>query len=440
MAVRRLADRLRLASLAGTLAAALAAGSASLLGAAPFLVAASALTAGLGATFLAARSALRRVETQLAALLDGVRGLSENDLGLRLAVTSDDEVGALIGYYNRIGEVLRDRRRALVERELLLDTILRGAPMAILLADGRDRVVYANPAARRLAGGPGQVSGRPVPEFLAGAPPALRDALLGGTDGLVTWEEKEHDETWRVGVSVFALHDVRHRLLVAERLTAELTRQEVAVWKKAIRVMSHELNNSLAPISSLVHSARLVLDRPESAARVPEILGTVEERVRHVAAFLEGYARFARLPMPRREPVVWKPFLESVGRLFAFRLEGSVDGREGFFDPGQIQQVLVNLLKNAEEAGSPREEIVLRYARQEDGADVVSILDRGSGMDDAALRQALIPFHSSKRSGTGLGLALSVEIVEAHGGRLEIARRPGGGVAVGFRLPPSPAP
>src|SRR5439155_18060570 len=109
-----------------------------------------------------------------------------------------------------------------------------------------------------------------------------------------------------------------HTLYMAERLTPELRRREVEVWKKAIRVMNHELNNSLAPIRSLVHSARQVVGRPEHAHRLDDIFVTLEERAIHLSEFLEGYARFARLPRPRKERVPWGEFLEGVRRLCPF--------------------------------------------------------------------------------------------------------------------------
>jgi signal transduction histidine kinase len=106
-------------------------------------------------------------------------------------------------------------------------------------------------------------------------------------------------------------------------------------------------------------------------------------------------------------------------------------------DPAQIQQVLVNLLRNAREAGSPPEEIALAVEELAGGEAglVVRVLDRGEGMDEERMSKALLPFYSSKKGGTGLGLALAREILEAHGGGLELAQRNGGGLAVTCRLP-----
>jgi nitrogen fixation/metabolism regulation signal transduction histidine kinase len=221
--------------------------------------------------------------------------------------------------------------------------------------------------------------------------------------------------------------------VLVERLTPELRRQEVAVWKKAIRLMNHELNNSIAPISSLFHSARTIQDRPDQQHRLGEIYEVIEERLTYLRMFLESYAQFARLPAPRRERASWRDLLDEVRAFYPFALSGAPPDY-GTFDRAQLQQVLINLVKNAHESGSDPKEVVVHVARSVDGT-MLRVLDRGKGMDDATMRRALLPFYSTKPGGTGIGLALSNEIVEAHGGRLNIAAREGGGAVVTCWLP-----
>jgi two-component system, NtrC family, nitrogen regulation sensor histidine kinase NtrY len=194
------------------------------------------------------------------------------------------------------------------------------------------------------------------------------------------------------------------------------------------------LNNSLAPVSSLAHSAKVAASRPDAAMRLPALLDTIAERVAHVTSFLEGYARFARLPVPRPQTVPLAPFLSGVAQLFPYTLDTPVSEATGWFDPAQVQQVLINLLKNAEESGSVRDEIRMQVDARQDGV-LLTVLDRGTGMDEDTMRKALLPFHSFKRTGSGLGLSLCSEIVEAHGGRLHLARRQAGGMAISVWLP-----
>lgn len=382
------------------------------------------------------------VRATLRAITDGVRSFQENDFGLRLAVTRQDELTELMELYNRMGDALRVERSDIYQRELLLDTLLQGAPMAILLVNELDRIVYSNAAARALLGGSRRLPGRGLAEVLAPAPAHLRQALESGEDALLTWPSEAPDspeETYRVAQRKFYLNTQTQRLIVIERITPELRRQEVEVWKKVIRVMSHELNNSVAPISSLFHSARLAAGRPEQAHRLEDIFGSIEERVNHLRDFLEGYARFARLPAPRKEEVGWRDFLESVRRFYPFELSGEVPDVRGFFDPAQIQQVLINLLKNAAESGSLPEDVSVELAPSSNGGAVLRVLDRGEGMDAETMRNALVPFYSSKRDGSGLGLPLCTEILSAHGGTLRLERRPGGGTVVTCEIPGPPA-
>ena len=306
--------------------------------------------------------------------------------------------------------------------------------MAILLLDQRRRIVFANAACRRVFVGVTRLNGRLLPEIVAHAPAALQGALSRGEDSLVTWDNDGQDESYRVLARTFHLNTVPHHLVVVERITHELARQETATWKKAIRVMSHELNNSLAPISSLAHSARIAAGRDDAASRLPPLLDTIAERVAHVSGFLEGYARFARLPAPRPETVPLAPFLAGVAQLFPFTIDSPLTDETGWFDPAQVQQVLINLLKNAEESGGAADAIRMQVERRADGV-LMTVLDRGTGMDEDTMRKALLPFHSFKKAGSGLGLSLCSEIVEAHGGRLHLARRERGGMAVSVWLP-----
>jgi two-component system nitrogen regulation sensor histidine kinase NtrY len=387
--------------------------------------------------------ALSPVRETLSAVTDGVRSFQENDFGVRIRADREDELGELVSLYNKLGDALRRERNEIYQRELLLDTLLQGAPMAILLVNELQRVAYANAAARRLFGG-GRLAGQAFGGVLESSPEGMRRLLSSEEDGLVVEARatgRGEEETYRVINRRFHLNTQEHRLVVIERMTAELKRQEVETWKKVIRVMSHELNNSLAPVRSLVHSARVVADRPDSGLRLDAILSSVEERVLHLCDFLEGYAKFARLPRPRREPVEWRRFLETTRSFFPFRLAADPNPGDGFFDPAQIQQALINLLKNAAESGSAPEEIAVALERSgEAGPWLLQVLDRGKGMDEETMKNALLPFYSSKLSGSGLGLPLCNEILAAHGGSLRLQSRPGGGTAVTCVLPPTPAP
>jgi nitrogen fixation/metabolism regulation signal transduction histidine kinase len=339
-----------------------------------------------------------------------------------------------------MGDALREERHDLYQRELLLDTVLQGAPIGILLADGNRRVVFANRTARDLLGVTGRLEGRLLGELGERSRRELQEALEAPADTLFTVGGEGEEETYRSVRRPFQINMRPHVLHIVERLTPELRRREVEVWKQAIRVMNHELNNSLAPIRSLAHSARQAAGRPEHAAMLDGVLATIEERATHLAGFLEGYARFARLPRPRPEAVSWEDFLLGVQALVPFRLEGAPPAERGWFDPAQMQQVLINLLKNAHESGSVQGEVAVSVLQTAHAETALRVLDRGRGMDAAEMKRVLLPFYSSKPAGTGVGLALCKEIVEAHGGRLRLQNRPGGGVMVTCWLPAGSGP
>jgi nitrogen fixation/metabolism regulation signal transduction histidine kinase len=193
------------------------------------------------------------------------------------------------------------------------------------------------------------------------------------------------------------------------------------------------LNNSLAPISSLAHSGGLVLDNPRRE-KLAEIFATIEERSNHLKAFIDGYARFAKLPQPVVDDVDWADFTGSLQKAILFEFRGELPESKGRFDAVQIEQVLINLIKNAHESGSAETDVELEI-RLNAREQIVRVLDRGAGMSEQVLKGALLPFYSTKQKGSGLGLPLCREIIEAHGGRLNMANRRDGGLIVEFSIP-----
>jgi nitrogen fixation/metabolism regulation signal transduction histidine kinase len=373
----------------------------------------------------------------LRAVSDGVACLKDGDFSFSLARDRDDELGDLVQQYNEVVAVLRDERQNIFQRELLLDTVIQSSPLALVLVNPRGHVIYANMSARRLFNDGRRLAGSLFEQSVTQMPAAMAEALRRGNDGLFSIGEDDDRETWHLSVSRFALNGQDHSLYLLKHLTRELNRQEVATWKKVIRVISHELNNSLAPISSLAHSGQLVAEQHDDA-RLADILGTIEGRAQHLNAFIDGYARFAKLPSPRLEAVDWDGFLHLLEDTVAFRRVGAVPTTPAWMDTAQMEQVLINLVKNAHEAGGPADAIEVEL-QELSGGVAIKVRDGGQGMSAEVLHSALLPFYSTKQSGTGLGLPLCREIVEAHGGRLSIHSRPEGGVEVIAKIPGRPS-
>jgi len=380
-----------------------------------------------------AHAAMQPVRRLLRALSGSVASYRDGDFSITLRTRRRDELGALIEAHNELGHALREQRQNLVQRELLLDTVVQHSPTALILADAGDHIVYANLAARHLFNEGKNPAGMRFEELLAACPEAMRNALAASEDSLFGVEMDADEEYFHLSRREFRLQGRPHQLYLVQRMTRELSRQEVAVWKRVIRVISHELNNSLAPISSLAHSGA-ELARRNDLARLPRVFEGIADRVRHLHSFTAGYASFAKLPQPNPVSVEWAGFLDSLRMHCEFQLAGEMPDEPGRFDAAQIEQVLINLVKNAHEAGGEADAVTLSITHGSHNWRI-EVGDRGPGMSDTVLAQALLPFYSTKRSGTGLGLALAREIVEAHGGRIVLANREGGGLRVTVSLP-----
>ncbi|MGN7831514.1 sensor histidine kinase [Pseudoxanthomonas sp. 22568] len=393
---------------------------------------------------LAVRRALAPMNSLFRALSGSVNSYRDGEYNFGIHWDSPDELGALVASHSELGDVLREQRQSLVQRELLLDTMVQNTPVAMLLlatgGDGVRRVVFANVAARKLLHGGWKLEGQNFDLLLESAPVEMREALSRGGDSLFAVaqaDSEEEEQVYHLARRYFRLNGRRHELLLLRLLTSELRRQEVMTWKKVIRVISHELNNSLAPIASLAHSGSELIRRGRHD-RLEEIFATIEDRARHLEGFIRGYARFAKLPQPQLQTIHWNTWLEGLRRQITFQLEMPADDLSSRIDPAQLEQALLNLLKNAHESGSSVDGVAMKVTRLPDWIRL-EVMDRGSGMNDAVLQNALVPFYSTKRNGTGLGLALTREIVEAHGGRLSLHNREGGGLCVAIQLPENPS-
>lgn len=347
----------------------------------------------------------------------------------------DDELRELVESHNQLGQTLRAQRQDLIQRELLLDTMLQTTPVAMLVVTTDQAIVYANLAARQLLAQGHKLEGLRLPQLIKELTPELASMLEQGQEGLfsVAADTETDEQIYHLGRQSFSLNGRQHELLLLRQLTHELRRQEIMTWKKAIRVISHELNNSLAPIASLAHSAAELLKRGQTE-RIPGLLETISERAAHLQSFILGYASIAKLPSPRLMQHQWRDFFMTLQQQWAFVLETEELDSHAEFDRAQLEQALVNLLKNAHESGSPSQTIAIKLSKAAKSWRI-DVIDAGTGMSETVMAQALIPFYSTKRSGTGLGLALAREIIEAHNGRISLANRSEGGLIVSLHLP-----
>jgi nitrogen fixation/metabolism regulation signal transduction histidine kinase len=383
------------------------------------------------------RRALRENELLVDALADGLASLHDRDYSVSIAAPADTRWRRLVEAYNGLGAKLRSQRQDIYQRELLLDTVIQASPLALILTNATGTVLYGNLAARQLLGHGHKLEGLAFASLLESVPAALREALEGLQDELFTVQFGHDAQVFHVAHRQFLLNGQPHRLRLLKQLTRELNAQEVAVWKRVIRVIAHEINNSVAPIASLADSGQRLAAQPDPV-QLKRVFAAIEERMAHLSEFVDGYSRFAKLPKPRAQEIDWRVFLESLQAVTQFTVEAPWPAGSGWGDESQLEQVLINLLKNAAEAGSPPDQTTVRIVPNR-GGWVIEVKDRGSGMTPEVLADALLPFYSTKPGGSGLGLTLCREIVEAHGGSIEAGTRADGGAIVRCWLPGRPS-
>ncbi|GAA6170646.1 hypothetical protein NBRC116592_03160 [Colwellia sp. KU-HH00111] len=378
----------------------------------------------------------KTISEKIIALETGLLNFKDNEFSNSLSVNGNDELSQLCHLYNEAAEKLRFEKQSIYQRELLLDKVIESSPIMMFLVDDDDFFVYSNTSTRHFLNQGKRLEGEVFSTLISQWPQALKEAISHHQDGLFVIEHQDSSETWHLSRGDFLLNNKKHQLFLLKQMTRELNRQEVAVWKKVIRVISHELNNSLAPISSVTHSGKLLAKKYDDS-KLSLIFETIKERIDHLNQFILGYAKFAKLPTPRLTATELAVFIEQLQAQLDFNLQSEVPNISIKFDASQIEQALINLVKNAQESGSAFEDVVMQVSLMPDTLNI-AIKDRGAGMSEQVLKNALIPFYSTKQSGTGLGLALCREIIEAHEGKLSIHNRQGGGLEVVVSLPQVP--
>ena len=393
----------------------------------------------------------RRLSESLQALEIGLLNFKDNDFSVSLHPYGEPQLDALVSLYNQASAKLRSERQFIYQRELMLDKVIQNSPNVMLLIDDSQRVIYANGAARHLFNQGVKVEGMLLPDLVVMLPDTLKAALsseqeglfsMGGSgaDGVDSHSNTDADssdvETWHISRGRFTQNNQQHHLILLKQLTKELNRQEVAVWKKVIRIISHELNNSVAPIASMVNSGKFLTQHLDDS-KLQLIFDTIENRTTHLSQFISHYAQFAKLPLPQIQLIDWPKMTQQLVQQYPFKVLSPLPKTPIKLDTVQLEQVLINLLKNAHESGSSAESVALIF--EEITHPVVGLLikveDEGGGMSSEVLSQALLPFYSTKQSGTGIGLPLCREIIEAHGGRISMQNRPEGGLSVKVWLP-----
>jgi nitrogen fixation/metabolism regulation signal transduction histidine kinase len=369
----------------------------------------------------------------------GTHLLQDGDFTARFRPTGHAELDAMIGIYNRMIDTLREERLRVREQEGFVRKLIGASPSGIVTLDHDGRVSLLNAAADRFFGAP---AGLVLGHQMASIDLPLARALVGlvsGAPEIVTLQGRR-----RFKCSRAEFYDRGHprTFFVLEDLTAELHETEKAAYGKLIRMTTHEVNNSVAAVRSLLESVANYAPQLESEDRKDFTRGieVAVNRLDNLNGFMRGFADVVRIPTPELRPCDLKALVDDILVLMGPQLasrhievvwnESDAVG-SSMLDRNQIEQVLVNVVKNAMEAIGTDGTIVLAL-RSDRGRRTLEIADSGPGLPDTAKSRLFTPFFSTKRDGRGLGLTVVREILVQHQFDFELENAVGGGAV--FRL------
>ena len=369
----------------------------------------------------------------MSAMLESVR-LGDYSVRAR-ALAGSDSMSEALAELNRLGDALRDRRLEALEVNALLSKVLEEIDVAIFAFDEKSRLRLVNPTGARLLAEPAQaLRDRSAADLglaqLLDAPPAsVIDQSFPGAAG-----------RWAVRHTTFRESGHPNALLVLSDLTRELREEELLAWQRLVRVLGHELNNSLTPIQSIAQSLDSLLRTPELPPDwrddMLQGLGVIASRSDSLARFVSSYARLARLPAPARRSFDLAPVAERIVRMFPSDRVTLVPGAPVQLnaDPDQVEQALINLLQNAMDAVSATGGNVRMDWQVTQKVVEIRVEDEGTGLSNPA--NLFVPFFTTRQGGSGVGLVLCRKIAEAHGGSVTLENRSAGsGCVATLRLP-----
>ncbi len=378
-----------------------------------------------------AEQLLRPLQT----LANVVAALREQDYSFRArGARRGDALGDLALEINALAGDLQAERLASLESAALVRRVLDVLQAPVLAFDANGILRLLNPAgARLLVSVDGQA---PIGQHASTL--GVEHLLTAADEELVTVGAEANAAQWVLRRSRFRERGVPHDLLLLADVSQALRQEEQEAWRRLIRVLAHEINNSLTPIKSLAGSLRLLLRTGDADADFDRPLAVIEERADSLNRFLEAYRQLAQLAAPRRELFPLGPFLRQLApletRVPVLVLDGpEIDVRA---DRDQLAQALINLLRNGAEAAlenaAAAPAVTLSWAVK---GIAVAIRIHDSGLGVANPSNLFVPFYTTKPAGTGIGLVLVKQIAEAHQGGVLVTNHPAGGAEVELSLP-----
>ena len=365
-------------------------------------------------------SARDRVASPLRTLANLLEAMREGDYSIRArGIRTDDAMGEVMQQVNMMSATLRLQRLGALEATTLLRKVMEEINVAVFAFDVEQRLRLVNRAGERLLNEPMErLMGRDATEL------GLESYLQGEPQRTVQHSFPSGPARWGISRSMFREGGLPHQLLVVTDLTRPLREEELKAWQRLVRVLGHELNNSLAPIKSIAGSLESLLardPRPEDWEEdMQRGLAVIASRSEALSRFMSSYARLARLPQPTLAPVKVGELIRRVVGLETRLRPDLTPGPEVTIqaDSDQLEQLLINILRNAADASLETGGAVWVGWSQNNSNLAVWIRDEGPGLSNTS--NLFVPFFTTKPGGSGIGLVLSRQIAEAHGGSLTL--------------------
>ena len=375
---------------------------------------------------------MSNIKDQFISLSNLVEALNIGDFSLRgKSEKTQSGHGELIYQINTLADSLTTARYDFKESQLLLAKVIKQIKVAIIACDESHKITMVNPETESLLA---MSESKLIHKTLSDLSLSKLESIKSNSIESLTLGSR--NARWHIFKDGFREQGTQHTLYILSDMDLLLSQQEQKAWKDLVRVLSHEINNSLAPIISLTSTLDKMISHTnidgEDKIDVQSGLSIIQDRATSLKRFILGYRELTHLPEPKKQIIDLVSVIEQLVLLLKYPLKLNLPNELKInLDASQIEQCLINLLKNAFEAGGPDKEIELNLLVNEQV--IIEILDKGDGIQNSD--NLFVPLFTTKQQGTGIGLPLCKQIIQAHNGQLQLTNRKSGGCRVVIKLP-----
>lgn len=375
---------------------------------------------------------MSNIKDQFISLSNLVEALNIGDFSLRgKSEKAQSGHSDLIYQINTLADSLTTARYDFKESQLLLAKVIKQIKVAIIACDENNKITMVNPETESLLG---MNESKLIHKTLFDLSLSQLESIKSNSIENLTLGSR--NARWHIYKDGFRDQGTQHTLYILSDMDLLLSQQEQKAWKDLVRVLSHEINNSLAPIISLTSTLDKMISHAdietEDKADIKSGLSIIQDRATSLKRFILGYRELTHLPEPKKQMIDLVSVIDQLVSFLKYPLKLNLPTELKInLDAAQIEQCLINLLKNAFEAGGPDNEIELNLLASDQ--ITIEILDKGDGIQN--MDNLFVPLFTTKQQGTGIGLSLCKQIIQAHNGQLQLTNRKNGGCRVEIKLP-----